>query len=344
MERLRTNASNSSSICFKSFLVLSVCIIVLFSAERARAFALLGPPQPWMQVTNGVYSEADYGGPMDIGNGYRWNVPVLTYGFDKSFVDYFGSNGVAAVEGAFQILNDLPPASLIVLTNFPQHTTRVNYEAQSQGLYDLKSMTLSLLLEQMGLAKPLLNLVVIKQWTPLFDQGNLFDNNPVYQTWPYPDYLVYRNFDPTTLLPSWYIDGSFYDAFIIDEGFAHFVSTFDPDPIGQLYSAVTDNYMTLNSIYGNYYNGLTEDDVGGLRYLLSTNNVNYENLLPDVRGVGKYHKHLVRGAQRPGVDKITHSSATGPENGAIFNRRPSLYRPLYHKRKDGNTGSGKGDY
>ena len=43
---------------------------------------------------------------MVLGEEYRWNVPVLTYAFDQSFLDYFGSNGVAAVEKAFQIPMD----------------------------------------------------------------------------------------------------------------------------------------------------------------------------------------------------------------------------------------------
>ena len=38
---------------------------------------------------------------------------------------------------------------------------------------------------------------------------------------------------------------------------------------------------------GEYCESLTQDDVGGLRYLLSSNNVNFEVLLPDVHGVGR---------------------------------------------------------
>jgi len=48
---------------------------------------------------------------------------------------------------------------------------------------------------------------------------------------------------------------------------------------------------------------LTRDDVGGLCYLLSTNNVKFETLLPDVQSVGT--SSFVNGAWRPGVDKIT---------------------------------------
>ena len=74
----------------------AACLFAL--TVKSGAFALLGPVQPWMQVTNGVIGSGDIGGPMDISNEYRWNVPVVTYGFDQSFMDYFGTNGVAAVD------------------------------------------------------------------------------------------------------------------------------------------------------------------------------------------------------------------------------------------------------
>ena len=50
---------------------------------------------------------------------------------------------------------------------------------------------------------------------------------------------------------------------------------------------------------------MTEDDVGGLRYLLSADNVNYEQLLPDVRTFGPHRNGIRNGAWRPGVEKIT---------------------------------------
>src|SRR5674476_506752 len=107
-----------------------------------------------MDVQKGYALPGDIGGPMNIGEGYRWNVPVVTYGFDRSFLDYFGSNGVAAVEGAIGILNALPPASSIELTNYPLGVWRINHTAQASHLFDLKTVTLQLLLEQMGLADP----------------------------------------------------------------------------------------------------------------------------------------------------------------------------------------------
>jgi hypothetical protein len=50
---------------------------------------------------------------------------------------------------------------------------------------------------------------------------------------------------------------------------------------------------------------LTYDDVGGLAYLLSTNNIALESLLPGVRGSGTNSGNFVNRALRPGVDKIT---------------------------------------
>ena len=67
----------------------------------------------------GYAQPGDIGGPMNLGQEYRWNVPVLTYAFDQSFLDYFGSGGVAAVESAIGILNSLPPVSKANPTNYP---------------------------------------------------------------------------------------------------------------------------------------------------------------------------------------------------------------------------------
>src|SRR5437660_6326181 len=124
---------------------------LLLVKRTAFGFSLVGPYATWMQQTNGYKQPGDIGGPMDMGQGYRWNVPVVTYAFDKSFIDFFGSNGVAAVEGAIAVLNTLPPVSSVAVSNFPAQAMRYNYAAQGQQLFDLKSATLALLLEHMGL-------------------------------------------------------------------------------------------------------------------------------------------------------------------------------------------------
>ena len=148
----------------------AACLLLV--VYKARAFSLLGPPAPWMLSSNNVVDSGDIGGPMDIGSGYRWNVPVVTYGFDQSFLDYFGSNGVAAVEGAIQIINDLPPASQINLADYPMEILHGNYSAAN--LVDLKSRTLALLLEQLGLANSTRYTFVLKQWTDAFDPNNYY--------------------------------------------------------------------------------------------------------------------------------------------------------------------------
>src|SRR5207249_12047747 len=113
--------------------------------------------------------------------------------------DYFGSNGVAAVESAIKILNDVPPASAIVLTNFGLDSLRRNYRAEAQHLLDLKSVTLSLLLEHLGLAQPQRSLFALRRTDPIFESF------PDELWWPegtIPNLIVERNFDPETLAPS----------------------------------------------------------------------------------------------------------------------------------------------
>jgi hypothetical protein len=275
-------------LCLQKFTIYLSAVFLIASTLESSAFALLGPVQSWMQTTNGVIQMGDIGGPMCISNEYRWNVPVVTYGFDKSFPDFFGSNGMAAVESAIQILNDLPPASQIVLTNYPFNSQSINFEAQVQNLYDLKSQTLSLLLEHLGLAQPTRYIYVLRQWNP--------------------NYVVQRNFDPQTLDASTYVNDSLYSYYIETE-FNYLtlqnqnnIYPIPEDPLN-VNLAVAD--FNFSSNLGKFYTGLTYDDVGGLAYLLSTNNVNYEMLLSDVVCAGTNSNSFVNGAWRPGVDKIT---------------------------------------
>lgn len=289
------------NLSFKGIAVWLGAACLLITSVRTHAFALLGPVQPWMQATNGVVLSYDIGGPMGITNEYRWNVPVVTYGFDKSFLDFFGTNGVAAVESAIKILNDLPPASQIVLTNYPLISLQVNHSAQAQSLLDLKSQTLSFLLEQLGLAQPMRYIYTIKTWDPI-----LLDYSELLSPWLYGAtnevvfYFVARlNFDPLTLAPSPYKNGTLYSAQVLTDSKINLAVPFMVDPLAPSGAAVADSSQSA----GQFYTGLTRDDVGGLRYLLTTNNVNYETLLSDVSGVGT--NPFVNGAWRPGVDKIT---------------------------------------
>ena len=134
---------------FGSFLLLAFLLLAT-KPQRASAFALLGPFAPWMTQQYDYQDGYSIGGPMDIGQGYRWNVPVVTYGFDPSFTNYFGSNGVMEVESAVQQLNELPPASAIDADNYCLNAQKIKFSAVEAQIVDVKSAALSALLEQMG--------------------------------------------------------------------------------------------------------------------------------------------------------------------------------------------------
>ena len=296
----------------KTILVCLGAACLLASPSKTFAFAMLGPVQPWMQATNGVIRADDIGGPMEIGSGYRWNVPVLTYGFDQSFLDYFGTNGVADVEGAMEIFNSLPPASQIELMDYSTDSQQMNNVAASQLLLDLKSKTLQLLLEHMGLAQPTRYIFAIGQWTnalcpPPYQPSA--ENGPInWGEWAIPDFIYLKNFDPQTLQASHYVNDVLYYGYIIryvipnstlTQNYVYPVSV---DPFVNSYTAVADIY---DLHVGGHYIGLTRDDVGGLAYLYSTNRVNHEQLLAGVVGSGTNAGAFVNGAWRPGVDKVT---------------------------------------
>src|SRR3954471_6302901 len=82
-------------------------------APESGAFSLGGPAEAWQTTALG-YDPAGFPAPKNLGEEYRWNKPVITYGFDFPFVNYFGSNGVAAVDRAMDILNQLPAFSTII--------------------------------------------------------------------------------------------------------------------------------------------------------------------------------------------------------------------------------------
>src|SRR5262245_27514824 len=123
-------------------------------------FSLLGPNNEFFQVTvdgwNPVPGEPLLTAAKNIGEEYRRNAPFLYYTFDATFLDYFGSNGVHAVDQAMAILNGLTNVSSYSanLSEFPLAATRENYEASALGLFDIKSEMMHLMVEQLGLAGP----------------------------------------------------------------------------------------------------------------------------------------------------------------------------------------------
>src|SRR5438105_4191164 len=105
-------------------------VCLLFALPQAFGFALLGPFESWQVPAIGYNTLGnDAGGPKNLGEEYRWNIPTIRYAFDASFIDYFGDHGVQAVNAAIQILNDLPPASQLDPAAYPADTRRLNLRA-----------------------------------------------------------------------------------------------------------------------------------------------------------------------------------------------------------------------
>ena len=262
--------------------------------SKAGAFALLGPFASWMETTKGYFTNYDMGGPMNISEGYRWNIPVVTYGFDQGFLNYFGTNGVAAAESAFQILNSIPPASQINLTNYPMNPWRINYLAQAAGLTDLKTTLLAALVEQLGLTSPSRYTFCIRDY---FSAG----------TTNYGFVVIQRNFDPVSFQPT---------PFVNDTLFTYQISQYGPSPTqGVPFCDATEvnvdplsNWDTsiVGGGYqeqGTYVTTLSRDDIGGIRFLLSGARIRFESLPSDVEAVNT-NTPLVQSAYRPGIEKI----------------------------------------
>ena len=291
------------------------------SARRVWGFSLLGPlppdpgGEPWQVVTIGYnlgYEEhrlpgepewlGDIGGPHNLGEGYRRNVPILYYAYDQSFDqgDFFGLQGPAAIDGAFNILNAFTNVDQYSpgLTEFPLNALHYNYTAESLYLTDIKSVTLHLLVEQLGLADP-----ARFSWT-------LHDRDPGTACPLTVTYLVVqRNFDGTSPASQQTL---VYSPYVNDTLLSYFIEEWCGNPTPPPWSATTvvyatdpenpqnipvaadtseqseefdfgpDSFYKLPTIYGlqigSYYNTLTRDDVAGLRYLMTTNNADVEQV------------------------------------------------------------------
>jgi hypothetical protein len=281
----------------KLFKSLAISVVLFVGGIGAHAFSLLGPITAWqipslnyLSPYTSISLSGDEGGPMNLGEEYRWGSPVLVYGFDSTFVEYFGPAGVAAVEAAMKILNELPDVTQMSadLREFPQNTTRFNYTAQQLRLLDIKSIALSIMLQNLGLATP-----ERYAWT-------IRNQYPIPNTDPqaYEYMIIQRNFDPITWKPSSYVNGSLF-TYRISQFFA------DPDvwdaqeltvdvanpnvsviATAGLQAGVTDprvqqqvygvSSITLGG-FGLFYTGLTRDDVGAIRYMYRSGNTNWQS-------------------------------------------------------------------
>lgn len=251
-----------------------LCLVMALTVQRAAGYSLLGPEESY-QVPALFYQNGDIGGPHMLGEEFRRNTPVLYYTYDETFLNFFGPNGVAAIEEAIAMLNSITNLSNYSsdLSEFPLESTSFNYKAQALTLTDLKSRALNTLVEQLGLADAERYI-----WT-------LRDRDPIPGlSCPLMDYLiVQRNFDPITsavdqLQTSSYVNGTYYSYYILEFCTGTFQADaveFPVDPLANSFTSVSGHYNQLS--VGGYYNGLTRDDVAGLRYLMRTNNINIEN-------------------------------------------------------------------
>jgi len=255
---------------------------LVFALQSAHGFSLMGPVEPWQVPVIGYNLPFDIGGPHNLGEEFRWNTPYIYYAYDQNFLDYFGTNGVKAIDEGLAILNGLTNFSKYSadLSEFPLESQRINNLAQALHLIDLKSATLNLVLEELGLTD-----VDRYTWTI-----RTRDTQPGLSC-PFMIYTVIkRNFDPATFEPSSYVNGNLLSYLIFEfctgpNPLADAVD-FPVDPDAQEFSAImsSDNLAgsTIGVLrYGAYATGLSRDDVGGLRYLYRTNNMNVETITTD---------------------------------------------------------------
>jgi hypothetical protein len=251
----------------------------LVAAQHAGAFTLWGPLETW-QTADLDYGDPRYyyffvepsldgievGGPKNFGEGSRLTTPIVTYGFDNTFLEYFGQQGVAAVESAMQALNALPSASSANLANFlTEGAVQINYTAQALELYDLKSIVMTLMVEHMGLLGE----------THIWDLGARAKQGSAVCDYEY--FVMNRSYDPVTYEPSPYVNGRLY-GYDIWDGCSIGVNVGAIEEVPQDATA-TPRYTAIATKslqqYGGYYLNLTRDDMGGLAYLYKKNNYAY---------------------------------------------------------------------
>lgn len=242
----------------------------------------------------GYQLPGDLGGPMNIGEGYRWNVPLVTYGFDSAFLNFFGSNGVAAVEEAVALLNSLSPATDLVVSGAPTVPFLPhNASAVTLQRYDLKSRALASLLHCLGLANSSRYIFTLRDRSIVGSVTNFS--------------VIQRHFHPTTYIATNVVNGALYtytttsDLFSETNRYADAVETRISGNSDALGVAGVREALGAGRLLG----ALTADDLGGLKYLLRYGNIVRESLLPDVRGTGPNLSNWVNTALRPGVEKVS---------------------------------------
>ena len=269
----------------------------------------------WEQPVIGHGLPGDVGTVKNLGEEYRRVTPVMYYASDATFIGFFGTAGLTNIDSAFAIMNgtlcgqtntplflSTPTNGILAygisdpytgvpfsltssntldyytkdLADFPLESQQLNYTAQALGLLDLRSSTLELLVEQLGLAEP-----ERFAWT-LHDRylppGGKCPGDELYL-------VVQRNLDiidsPLNQVQySPYVNGTLYTYDILE-------ACTGPNPLAETFPVAVDIFAdtytavaSFNLFLGGFYNNLTRDDVAGLRYLMTTNNINFEATAP----------------------------------------------------------------
>ena len=264
--------------------IASIVALLLLGSLPGRAFSLLGPFSGWQSpelgynVPNGGN---EYGGPRLRGDEYRLSTPVVTYGIDGSFMEFFGVEGAQAVDSAFALFNNLTNVSAFssTLEEFPLRADGINPTARALGLVDLKTQLLSQILATLGLTSP-------ERWCWSLRARYVVGTTPSYS-------VVNFNYDPISGRPSRYVNGTLY-SYVIREIYnadgtvsfydAREVPVDSANPMVSLASTISVNFQETSddrvvrslSPTGRFFTGLTRDDAGGLRYLYHPANRNYE--------------------------------------------------------------------
>jgi hypothetical protein len=270
---------------FKRFMLVAAA--TLFLAQNASGFALMGPRDTWQVSTIGydpLGGNFDLGGPKNLGEEWRWPIPEITYGYDESFLNFFGTNGMNAVNAAFEAFNremtNFSGLSFAALRAKPLQTRRLHMTAQTLGVLDVKSAAMSLIIEHLGLDS-----AERYTWT-LRSRATPAPNVTNY-------IVIQRNFDPFTYTPTPYVNGALYSYQIKSYPARFNTVDFESTSVFPVRQSQQETPITLSATIGDdltsvpdlslkpgvYYAGLTRDDIGGLKYIYSRDNVNTEDVI-----------------------------------------------------------------
>jgi hypothetical protein len=282
----------------KTFLLIMAAVLGWLPASWA--YSPVGPVgnggDAWQGPSTGFGPARDTVAPKNLGEEYRRNVPTLYYACDNNFANYFGTSGEQAVDNAFAVLNKAftnnPTGQQTgldgysaTLSEFPLQSVHFNYQAQAFGLFDMKSMILAEMMEQLGLADPTFYVFGIHNWDHVGPVGC-----PVGQEYD----VVMRNFDyKSSPLSASQYNNYQYSPYINDVLYTYSIIELcaapptpwrlalpaTVDPLADAFTPLAAQAHIAD--YGAYYNGLTRDDAAGLRHLMSAANVKLESISPD---------------------------------------------------------------